>query len=568
MKRFLDSLQRAFQQAGELWEKVPTAVKWSLLGGAIFIPLYFALVSPLGTKSEVNLVPLPGQPFTSTDANAVVAKLNEQNVAYKLGGPDGSTILVAPADQMKARMAVAQAGVPQQPAGFELFDRNNMTQTDFDRKVQLLRALQGELSRVIGGLAGIKSAAVQLSIPEKSVFIREQKPVKAAVMVEPRPGVELSAKEVEGVVRFVAASVPELDPDQVTVIDNTGRMLAQGLARLLGGQQQLTEASDQLKQQLAYQKNLESGLQGMLDRAFGAGNASVMVNVRLSFESRQEERTTFTGPGADGKGLARSEQVSEKTFEGQGQGADANTPSPPIYQGAPGAAGGGQSSFGEKSRTTNYEIDQTKVVQVTPPGSVVGISVGVFLNQQILQGTNVAQIQETVAKAAGAKPEDVTVAPLVFSNELVNLFKPEEKEPATAQPAVNWQYVAIGLAGLAVVLLVLAAVSWRRRMQPGLEPIAAMAGTAMDLEQLAAAQEEGVSTSGMKAEAAAEVVEPPMPLVTEQDLMRALGQEFKQPAQLDPVREKLREEIGKLIHHNPDVVVQLVKAWIGEDSDE
>lgn len=582
----LGTLQRILAQGRELWGKVPAVVKYSLLVGAIFVPLYFALAAPIRIgQADPDFIALPGQPFHQKDANAVVAKLNELKVPFKLGGLDGSTILVPAGQQMQARMALAQAGVPLQPAGFELFERSNLTQTDFDRKVQLLRAMQGELSRHIMSLAWVRNAAVQIGIPERSVFVREQKPVKAAVMVEPRQGAEVNPREVEGIVRFVAASVPELDPDHVTVIDNSGRILAQGLNQQTAQQQQNAEAADHLKRELEYQKMLEARLQGMLERTFGPGNASAMVSVKLAFDSRQEERTTFQGATPDGKGFLVSEQTTARAFAGQGspdgtrpQGMDANSPNPPVYQSAAGQPAA-QSSLDEHTRTANYELNRTKTTQITPPGRVESISVGVFVNSQVLKNVTPADqeaIRSAVANATGARKEDVTVAPLVFTNDLLNAFKPKAEEPAPAA-AINWQYVAVGAALLAGgVLLGLAVVTWRRRQQPVLGPVPALAGSlaagaggpslegpGMDVEQLAAAQAEAFvpppatvppGTGEVAAAASADV-----------DLTQLLGEEFAQKAQPDPLRQKLREEIEKMIRQHPEEVAQLIRAWISEE---
>lgn len=574
----LEALSRLGAQARELWGKVPAAVKWSLLGLVIFVLLYAALLgNPLKpTPAPAALVALPGQPFAPRDANAVVAKLNELQVPFKLGGADGGTILVAPEQVVRARMAVAQAGVPQQPAGLELFDRSNLTQTDFDRKVQLLRAQKGELERAILQLAWVRTAVVNLSIPEKSVFIREQKPVKAAVMVEARPGVEVNGREVEGIVRFVAASVPELDQENVIVIDNTGRTLAQGL-KPPGGPQPVTEASDHLKQQLAYQKSLETTLQAMLDRAFGPGNASAMVSVKLSYDSQQQEETRYEGTGPNSQGLLRSEQTIQKSFEGQGapaaagapaQGADANAPNPPVYQTGPSQAAG-PSSYDERTRTANYELNQIKTVRVTPPGRVESVSVGVLLNNKILQTASpaeIAQIQAAVAHAIGAPVAAVTVAPLPFRNDLLESFRPREAQPGAAAgaAAVDWQRVAVGtgiLAGL--LLLVMAAMAWRRRQPPALAPVPALAGTAaMDLEELVAARAEGTSAPLPAAAAAAESLAEADALA-DVDLTQLLGEEFR--AKPDPVRQKLREEIERMARQHPEAVAQLIRAWISEN---
>ncbi|BDG59349.1 flagellar basal-body MS-ring/collar protein FliF [Caldinitratiruptor microaerophilus] len=542
-------LQRAWSQARELWSRWPGWVKGLVLG--LVAALVIAAVVAVPGRGP-RLVPLPGQPYGGSDTALVVQKLKEAKIPYRTA-PDGATLLVPEDQVLDAQLALAQAGLPRQPVGWELFDRTNLAATEFDRKVALLRAMQGELSRTIARLAPLEAAVVHLSIPEQSVFVREKKPVKAAVMVQPKPGAELSPREVDGIVRFLAASVPDLDPQNVIVIDNGGRTLAVGL-RGETSPEGVPQTGDQLQAQLAFQRALEDNLQRrVLDPVFGPGNSSVMVSVRLNFQRSQTESTRFEQP------QIRSRQVSEQTFSGTGTvpglppaGVDANAANPPTVQ-TP-AGGTGESNFERRDETANYELNKTTTVEVVPPGRIESISVGVFVNQEVLGGATpqqLASIRDAVARASGAPVENVTIAPLPFRNPVAELFR-EKPAPAPERRPSPGVVVAAIAAALVLGLLLLA---WMRRRRAEAVPAPAeVPAVGMGAP--------GPTTPVVLPEAAAAM----QAAAAEEEAERILlGAEFLAQLGGDPARKRLREEVEKLVQARPEMVAQLIRAWLSEN---
>ncbi|MBC7324545.1 MAG: flagellar M-ring protein FliF, partial [Moorella sp. (in: Bacteria)] len=223
--------------------------------------------------------------FTSLqqrDAAAVVEKLKEMKVPYQLAA-EGTTILVPKEQLYQVRLDLASAGVLNSSQGFELFDQKKLGMTDFERNLDYQRALQGELQRTIVAMNEVEDARVHLVIPQPSVFLQEQQPPSAAVMLKLKPLAQLKPEQVRGIMELVAASVAGLKTENIRVIDVYGNVLSEGLAGsetapLSQKQQNLME----LKRQ--YERDLEQRLQAMLTRILGPGKAVAMVTADLNFD--------------------------------------------------------------------------------------------------------------------------------------------------------------------------------------------------------------------------------------------------------------------------------------------
>src|SRR4051812_39230617 len=149
------------------------------------------------------------------DAAAVVAKLREMKVPYRVEG-EGGTIEVPQGNVRELRLELAGAGLPRGGGvGFESFDKLRLGATEFEQRVLYRRSLEGELSRTIDTVASVQSSRVHLVLPERSVFIGHAEQATASVVLKLRPGRALGAAEVAGVVHLVSSAVAGLTPDRV-----------------------------------------------------------------------------------------------------------------------------------------------------------------------------------------------------------------------------------------------------------------------------------------------------------------------------------------------------------------
>ena len=160
------------------------------------------------------------------EAAEIVTKLKELAIPYQIKD-EGQAIAVAKDKADQARLGLAEEGLPRGGSvGWEIFDESRLGATDFDRRIQLIRAISGELGRTIRSLVAIEDARVQIVIPEQRLFETTKVPVTASVLLKMHPGSHITLSQVNGIVHLVASSVENLQPENVTVVSNEGHILA------------------------------------------------------------------------------------------------------------------------------------------------------------------------------------------------------------------------------------------------------------------------------------------------------------------------------------------------------
>jgi len=171
--------------------------------GLVIFGAMYALHRPDYTVLFSNLAP--------EDSAAVISKLKDEKTPYQLS--DGGTTILVPAENVyEERVALAGAGVVKGGGvGFEIFDRTNLGMTDFQERVAKTRAIEGELSRTIGGLSPVEAARVNIAVPEQRLYTASQSPVTASVAIKTKPGMSLRPSEVTGITMLVSRAVEGLE---------------------------------------------------------------------------------------------------------------------------------------------------------------------------------------------------------------------------------------------------------------------------------------------------------------------------------------------------------------------
>jgi flagellar M-ring protein FliF len=233
------------------------------------------------------------------DAGEMVAKLKEKKIPFQLS-PSGTSISVPKEAVYDVRLALTAEGLPKGGGvGFEVFDRTSLGVTDFVQKLNYQRAMQGELARTIKQIKEVEQARVHIVTPKESLFVEEQKKPTASVFLKTRAGMTLSASQVEGIVHLVASAIEGLEPNHITVVDTSGRILSKRNDSSIIGQMTTN--------QLEYQRNLEEGykrkIQGMLEEVLGLNKAIARVSADLDFQQIDITEERF-----DPNGVLRSEQ--------------------------------------------------------------------------------------------------------------------------------------------------------------------------------------------------------------------------------------------------------------------
>jgi flagellar M-ring protein FliF len=341
-----------------------------VVGGVVALSaILFTLLIVVANKTDYR--PLFSN-LTSEDAGEIVKSLKEQKIPYQIES-DGKAILV-PADKVyDLRLSLASDGLPQGGGvGFEIFDRKNFGMTEFVQKLNYQRALQGELSRTISQLTGVEQARVHLAIPEKSLFMDEEKHPTASVVLKMKSARTLRESEVQGVIHLVAASIEGMNPDEVTVLDSRGKILSKTGSSDPNGK----ATTAMLEMQRNYEKAVEDRIQSLLDKAVGAGKSVARVNAVFDFKQVEKFEERYD-PEAT---VVRSEQRTEEK-----NGASSSASGIPGVQSNTGKAAPAplapMTNQGSKSdETMNYEISRSTSRITEPVGTLTKISLAIMVD--------------------------------------------------------------------------------------------------------------------------------------------------------------------------------------------
>lgn len=507
-----NNVSAVFAGVKETWLKLGTTPRNIIIGA---IALAFVLTSVLvagnarGPKYETLWSNLDVR-----DAGAVVAELERQTIDYKL--EDGGKTIKVPASEVhRTRLSLASQGLPASGVvGFESIGANGIWATDFERQVQYVRALSGELTRTIKTISGVMDARVHIVLPEDTVFVSRKRPATAAVLLQLQPLQDLSPSCVTGIVNLVARSVEGLTPSEVTVMDSEGRLLSQDFADITGAAG-VSTAAFQITSEV--ERELERRLVSTLTPVLGAGNVVCQVRADLDLD---QVRTVDTIYAEEGEGVLRSTQEMTETYTGGGAvpGGQAGGLDVPNYR----TSGNGDSTFERSEITRNYEVDQRVVETISTPGAIRNMSVAIMVNRELDDGQE-ASIVETVSTALGLDPlknDRVSVTGFLFDTSLKDTIKDSMQ---VIPPPLNRLYIYGAAVALALVLGTIILLFARRRKRG----------------------------DGKR-------VSPP---VVEQS-------DFEDETQLAPeyvMRQRTRESVERLARVNPGSVASLVKTWILED---
>lgn len=308
------------------------------------------------------------------DAAQVVAELERSRIPYRLGR-GGTEILVAEDQVARIRLSLAREGLPAGGSlGYELLDRQNgLTSTPFQQDLNRTRALEGELARTLRGLAGVSAARVHLVLPRRDAFSRDRGEAQASVVLQMRGARRLDNEAVQAVLHLVAAAVPGLRPQNISIVDGRGELLARG-GRALGAEADgvLPGAHDEARR--SQEMRLARSLEDLLGRALGAGRVRAEASIEFD-HSRQ--RTVEERFDPDNQ-VPRSQQSTTETNR---SGEPRNVTVANQLPGAPPADGGGaRNEESRQEETTNFEIGRTTRTIVREQPTVRRISVAVLVD--------------------------------------------------------------------------------------------------------------------------------------------------------------------------------------------
>lgn len=315
----------------------------------------------------------------------VLGELDSLGVPYEL---DGSRIMVPQERLHTVRASLAQAGVSSNPTvpGYELLDDQALGTSDLRQRVDLQRAVEGELARTLGAMDAVDTATVRLVLPEDKLFTDSQEPATASVLV--RPARQLDAGEIEAITLLVSSAVEGLNTDQITVADTSGTVLHAPGDGSTGG---VTDRQQKRTQE--FERRMATELSVLLERATNSP-ASVVVRADLDFDEVETQTDTYD-PNERG-GIALREATSGELYEGTAApaGGIVGVDGGPLAN-----AGTGEGTYERDEATREFGVDRITTREVRAPGSVEGLSVALVVDEA--SPVPDGDLRELVAAAAG-----------------------------------------------------------------------------------------------------------------------------------------------------------------------
>ena len=368
-------MKQALEQIKKIWSELTPTHR--IIVSAATVAVVAGIAGLLYWAQRPDMKLLYGK-LGEKEASEVVASLEEQGIKFELGA-GGSAIYVPSKDVYRVRMDLAAKGLPNTDGvGFEIFDRSNFGISDFVQRTNYTRALQGELSRTVAQMQGVKAARVMIVMPESRLLVRttDSRPT-ASVFVDTGSST-LDKSAVNSIRSLVANSVEGLKLDDVAVVDSAGNVLSDELK----SDPQLSSASSIVKYRQQTEEYLAAKVETMLAKVLKPGNAVVRVAAEINTQAltRTEEKFDPEGQVPRQETLIEDTQSTrEEAPEGAaGVGTAANVPTDRPPQQVPTKS----SDTARSSRTQSYEINKTLTNIVQNPGEITRVTAAVFLAER------------------------------------------------------------------------------------------------------------------------------------------------------------------------------------------
>lgn len=540
------------QVAGKLWQIFQQySLKQKMVISTVLLSFISALIVLIlwANRTEYDLL---FANLSSEAASSIVSDLRESQIPYRI--EDGGKSIYVPKESVaELRLKYAQAGyLKDSITGYELFENNKMGMTTFMQRLNMKRALEGELMRTINQFDEVQSSRVHLVIPEDRLF-EENKKGSASVVLNLKPGASLNNMQLRGIASLVANSVEGIEPENVVVMDSRGDVLLEGKKE----DNLLTNVSGQYQMQQAVEKALQEKVKSIVAGVVGPENAVVKVTAELDFDQIERTREEYD---PESKVLLSQEEYIESSND---QVDSLN-------------------NYTVRKVTSNYELSKTIERYVSNSGNIKRLAVAVLVNgkyekqtdengnvQMVYQPRSEEELNQIAAlvKSAVGFNEDRGDVVEVQNMQLVN-HQPEVEEPKLIdqigfdfwQQLITYALIALGLLLAFVLLRNLLKTSINNLIIPGPEGTPALTnGQNDEKQQLSApenAQKESLAVTGQ--------VAGEEPLALPEDMfMKKLSPEARAKLMAN---DKMTSEVYKFVSEKPEDAAKLVRTWLLEEN--
>ncbi len=528
-----------------------------------------------------EMVPL----FTdlSLDNSGAIAKdLDRQGVTYEI--KSNGTMILVPRDKVgRLRMKEAENGLPKGGGvGYEIFDKSDaLGATSFIQNINKLRALEGELSRTIRSLDRVEAARVHLVLPDRPLFSREVAPASASIVLKVNGTLEPS--QVRAIRHLVASAVRGLKPERVSVVDETGKLLADG-----AGDDNTGTGAGADERKIAYEARVRKEVENIVTSVVGPGRARVQINADFDLNRITQTSDKYD---PDGRVVRSSQTREEKTSGGAGAGGAVSVGNELPGGGKNSGGGNSAASRAQDSKSeeiVNYEISRTTKTEVTEAGRVNRISAAVLVD-----GTYSKDAQGKLTYKPRSKQEIDRIAALVRSAigfdakrgdqvEVVNLRFAETPPMPINEPTGWMSYLqftkddimraanmgVMALLGLIVLFMVVRPLVRRVITPDGPAGIAGAAGGA-GVGALVAPGAGGINVSGGASGSITTGGGPNVSIVGSDEAV-AISNRTSTMIDIAKVQGQVHaqsvQKVGELAEKNPHEAVSVIRSWLHEDA--
>ena len=505
------------------------------------------------------------------DSGQIVQQLESQKIPYDIKA-NGSQIFV-PGDQvLQLRVKLAEQGLPGGGSvGYEIFDNSQgIGTTGFVQNVNLVRALEGELSRTISAMRNVRGARIHLVMPRRELFSRERQEASASVVLQVQGSGRLGKEQVSAIQHLIAAAVPNLSPDQISILDDRGQLLARGE----GEGESSTAASTAEDMRLGFENRLRQSIVELLERTVGLNRVRAEVTADIDYDRIVENAEIFD-PDSQVARSTQTVQENESSSESEDQSTVTVQNNLPETQA--GAAGNGNSASNQVTRneeTVNFEITKTVRNRVKESGDIKRISVAVLVDgvyaenddgDLVWQPRKAEELQqlETLVKSAvgfdGTRGDTVEIVNMQFVK-----LEPLEFDDGSLVFGISKEeflqlaeVLVLAVVGLLVILLVVRPVLTRlfESMPTALASTPSSAAALAAGEGAAVAQLTGPGATADMAELLEDEAEESL-LDQMIDINQVEGR----------VRASSLKKIGEIVDKHPEEAVAIIRNWMYQEA--
>ncbi len=433
MNKIAEFFAKSSTQIGDFWKTLSAAKKITIVASSVVVTGILLLAAILGSRPTYQYLftELPQE-----DIAAISSFFAKNNYTRYIVDSKGIKVPVEDLDHL--RVQLSQEGLPNKGVvGWEQFDTESFTRTEFEQEILKLRAIQGELARTIAAVDGISSARVHIVMPKNSLFVRDQKKPTAAIYLNTKHGMKLEKKQIQGIQHLVSRSVEGLETNQITIIDSDGTMISEAEPDNMAAKQ----SQEILVYTQAIEKNLEERIRGIVGKVVGYERVDAKVDAQVDFT---QEKQTIQNVDPEGV-VVVSKNTTGSSVQGQSlnptgiPGAKSNVPG----EQEPLSGAAAQSGSKRESEIVNYDYSKTTSERTPSVGKILRLTVSAIVDgKQIypLDGSQpdfaprtseeMKKIEELIKDAVGFKEgrDSLTVHNMMFQLDPSQLMAIKEQK--------------------------------------------------------------------------------------------------------------------------------------------